>query len=285
MKFFQQLTRTVEDMEAFDRFANLVQKVVSRIVPQESVLKDLLSGTWLGRPLHPVLTDTVIGAWTSASTLDIVGGKMAERAAGQLIFIGNMAALPTVAAGLSDWAELWGAQQRVGSVHALGNATGLVLQTLSLQARRGGRRKKAFLLSLGSMAIVGASAYLGGYLSFVKGVGVNQTAFEEWPQEWMPVIAEEELAEDTLTPVRTDGVRIMLYKKGEELYALSDRCSHRGCPLHLGQINDLMVECSCHGSIFRLSDGGVVRGPATVPAPSYEVRCQDGKVEVRLKIR
>jgi nitrite reductase/ring-hydroxylating ferredoxin subunit/uncharacterized membrane protein len=285
MKFFQQLTKTVEDMEAFDRFANLVQKVVSRIVPQESVLKDLLSGTWLGRPLHPVLTDTVIGAWTSASTLDILGGKMAERAAGQLIFIGNMAALPTVAAGLSDWAELWGAQQRVGSVHALGNATGLVLQTLSLQARRGGRRKKAFLLSLGSMAIVGASAYLGGYLSFVKGVGVNQTAFEEWPQEWMPVIAEEELAEDTLTPVRTDGVRIMLYKKDEELYALSDRCSHRGCPLHLGQVNDLMVECSCHGSIFRLSDGRVVRGPATVPAPSYEVRCQDGKVEVRLTIR
>jgi nitrite reductase/ring-hydroxylating ferredoxin subunit len=135
------------------------------------------------------------------------------------------------------------------------------------------------------MAIVGASAYLGGYLSFVKGVGVNQTAFEEWPQEWMPVIAEEELAEDTLTLARTDGVRIMLYKKGEELYALSDRCSHRGCPLHLGQVNDLMVECSCHGSIFRLSDGGVVRGPATVPAPSYEVRCQDGKVEVRLKIR
>jgi nitrite reductase/ring-hydroxylating ferredoxin subunit/uncharacterized membrane protein len=284
MKFFQQLTKTVEDMEAFDRFANLVQKVVSRIVPQESVLKDLLSGTWLGRPLHPVLTDTVIGAWTSASTLDILGGKMAERAAGQLIFIGNMAALPTVAAGLSDWAELWGAQQRVGSVHALGNATGLVLQTLSLQARRGGRRKKAFFLSLGSMAIVGASAYLGGYLSFVKGVGVNQTAFEEWPQEWTPVIAEEDLAEDTLTLVRTDGVRIMLYKKGQELYALSDRCSHRGCPLHLGQANDLMVECSCHGSIFRLSDGGVVRGPATMPAPSYEVRCQDGKVEVRLII-
>jgi nitrite reductase/ring-hydroxylating ferredoxin subunit/uncharacterized membrane protein len=284
MKVFQQLTKTVEEMEAFDRFANLVQKVFSRIVPQESVRKDLLSGTWLGRPLHPVLTDAVIGAWTSASALDILGGKMAERAADQLIFIGNVAALPTIAAGLSDWAELWGAQQRIGSVHAAGNATSLVLQALSLQARRSGQRKKASLLSLCSMTIVGASAYLGGYLSFVKGVGVNQTAFEEWPQEWTPVIAEEDLAEDTLTLVRTDGVRIMLYKKGEELYALSDRCSHRGCPLHLGQANDLMVECSCHGSIFRLSDGGVVRGPATMPAPSYEVRCQDGKVEVRLII-
>jgi nitrite reductase/ring-hydroxylating ferredoxin subunit/uncharacterized membrane protein len=285
MKTIQQLTKRVEKMEALDRFANFMQKFVSRIVPQESALKDLLSGTWLGRPLHPMLTDVVIGVWTSASVHDILGGKRAERAAGQLVFIGNVAALPTIAAGLSDWAELWGAQQRLGSIHALGNATALSFQTLSFKARRGGKRKKARLLSLTAMTIAGASAYLGGHLSFVKGVGVNQTAFEEWPQEWTPVIAEEDLVEDTLTPARADGVRIMLYKQGEQLYALSDRCSHRGCPLHLGQIDDLMLECSCHGSIFRLSDGGVVRGPATVPAPSYEVRCQDGKVEVRLTVR
>jgi nitrite reductase/ring-hydroxylating ferredoxin subunit/uncharacterized membrane protein len=285
MKTIQQLTKRVEKMEALDRFANFMQKFVSRIVPQESALKDLLSGTWLGRPLHPMLTDVVIGVWTSASVLDILGGKRAERAAGQLVFIGNVAALPTIAAGLSDWAELWGAQQRLGSIHALGNATALSFQTLSFKARRGGKRKKARLLSLTAMTIAGASAYLGGHLSFVKGVGVNQTAFEEWPQEWTPVIAEEDLVEDTLTPARADGVRIMLYKQGEQLYALSDRCSHRGCPLHLGQVNDLMVECSCHGSIFQLSDGEVVRGPATVSAPSYEVRCQDGKVEVRLTVR
>ncbi|MGH7484725.1 MAG: DUF2231 domain-containing protein, partial [bacterium] len=202
MKTVQQLTKRIEEMEALDRFANLMQKVLSRIVPQESALKDLLSGTWLGRPLHPMLTDVVIGVWTSASVLDILGGKRAERAADQLVLIGNVAALPTIAAGLSDWAELWGAQQRVGTIHALGNATALSVQTLSLKARRSGKRKKARLLSLTSMAIAGASAYLGGNLSFVKGVGVNQTAFEEWPQEWTPVIAEEDLVEDTLTPAR-----------------------------------------------------------------------------------
>ena len=285
MKAVQQLTKRLENMKTLDRFADLAQRVVSRIVPQEPARKDLLSGTWLGRPLHPVLTDVVIGTWTSASALDVLGGKWAERAADQLVFIGTMAALPTIAAGLSDWAELWGTQQRVGSVHALGNTTALSLQIFSIKARRSGKRKKACLLSLASMVIAGASANLGGYLSFVKGVGVNQTAFEPWPQEWTPVIAEDDLAEDTLTLARADGVRIMLYKKGEQLYALSDRCSHRGCPLHLGQVNDLMLECSCHGSIFRLSDGEVLRGPATVPAPTYEVRCHNGKVEVRLTVR
>lgn len=285
MKALQQLTKRLEDMEALDRFADLAQRVVSRIVPQESARKDLLSGTWLGRPLHPVLTDVVMGTWTSTSALDVLGGKSAEQAADQLVFIGTVAALPTIAAGLSDWAELWGAQQRVGSVHALGNATAFSLQILSIRARRGGKRKKACLLSVAALVIAGASANLGGYLSFVKGVGINQTAFENWPQEWIPVILAEDLAEDTLTPARADGVRIMLYKKGEQLYALSDRCSHRGCPLHLGQVNDLMLECSCHGSIFRLSDGAVLRGPATVPAPTYEVRYQNGKIEVRRTLR
>jgi len=285
MKAVQQLTKRLENMETLDRFADLAQRVVSRIVPQESARKDLLSGTWLGRPLHPVLTDVVIGTWTSASALDVLGGKRAERAADQLVFIGTMAALPTIAAGLSDWAELWGAQQRVGSVHALGNATALSLQIFSIKARRSGKRKKACLLSLASLMLAGASANLGGYLSFTKGVGVNQTAFEDWPQEWTPVILAEDLAEGTLTPARADGARITLYKKGEQLYALSDRCSHRGCPLHLGQVNDLMLECSCHGSIFRLSDGEVLRGPATVPAPTYEVRRQNGRIEVRRTLR
>jgi nitrite reductase/ring-hydroxylating ferredoxin subunit/uncharacterized membrane protein len=285
MKAVQQLTKRLEDMEALDRVADLVQRAVSRIVPQESVRKDLLSGTWLGRPLHPVLTDVVIGTWTSASALDVLGDKRAQSAADQLVFIGTLAALPTIAAGLSDWAELWGAQQRVGYVHALGNATALSLQIFSINARRSGKRKNACLLSLASMVIAAASANLGGYLSFDKGVGVNQTAFEDWPQEWTPVIAEDDLVEDTLTLARADGVRILLYKKGEQLYALSDRCSHRGCPLHLGQVNDLMLECSCHGSIFRLSDGEVLRGPATIPAPTYEARCHNGKVEVRLTVR
>jgi nitrite reductase/ring-hydroxylating ferredoxin subunit/uncharacterized membrane protein len=285
MKVVQQLTKRLEDMEPLDRFADLAQRVISRLVPQESVRKDLLSGTWLGRPLHPVLTDVVIGSWTSASALDVLGDKKTKQAADQLVFIGTLAALPTIAAGLSDWAELWGAQQRVGSVHAVGNATAVSLQVFSIKARRSGKRKKACLLSLTAMVIAGASANLGGYLSFVKGVGVNQTAFEVWPQEWTPVIAEDDLAEDTLTPARADGVHIMLYKKAEQLYALSDRCTHRGCPLHLGQVNNLMLECSCHGSIFRLSDGEVLRGPATVPAPTYEVRYHNGKVEVRRTVR
>lgn len=279
------LVASIEKLEPLDAMAERVQKLVAWMAPEESTLKDLLSGTWLGRPLHPLLTDVVIGTWTSAFLLDVLGNEGTERAADQLIFIGNATAVPTVAAGLSDWAELWGEQRRVGCIHALGNATAFCLQIVSLRARKSNKRRKAALLSLVAMSMTAVSAYLGGHLSFVRGVGVNQTAFEEWPQEWTPVIAVEDLTDGTPTAVKANDVRVMLYKRGESIYALSDRCPHRGCPLHQGQVNNSMVTCPCHGSIFRLSDGGVVRGPATVPAPSYEVRRKGGKVEVRLLVR
>jgi hypothetical protein len=43
------------------------------------------------------------------------------------------------------------------------------------------------------------------------------------------------------------------------------------------------VRCPWHGSVFRLSDGWNVRGPATAPQPSFESRITDGRVEVRLR--
>lgn len=54
-------------------------------------------------------------------------------------------------------------------------------------------------------------------------------------------------------------------------------------PLSDGTIADGCVECPWHGSVFRLSDGWNVRGPATAPQPSFETRMSDdGTVEVRL---
>ena len=36
-------------------------------------LKDILNGTWLGHPVHPVVTDVPVGAMTVAAVLDVTG--------------------------------------------------------------------------------------------------------------------------------------------------------------------------------------------------------------------
>jgi nitrite reductase/ring-hydroxylating ferredoxin subunit/uncharacterized membrane protein len=271
----------IEELHSLDAIAEPLQKAVRAAIPQDSGLKDGLSGTWLGHPLHPPLTDVVIGAWSSAFLLDLFGGERARDASDGLIATGILAALPTAAAGLSDWAELIGASRRVGVVHATGNTSALALHALSLAARRRGRRGRGVLLSATGLGLGAFSAWLGGHLSFGKGVGVNQTAFDEPPADWTPVLDDGQLAERKLVGARANGTGVLLVRTGGQVHALADRCSHRGCSLHEGQLNaDDTITCPCHGSTFRM-DGSIVKGPATAPQPALQVRTSAGKIEVR----
>jgi nitrite reductase/ring-hydroxylating ferredoxin subunit/uncharacterized membrane protein len=275
------IAERIERLEALDRVSEPLQTAVRNAIPPQSDLKDLLSGTWLGHPLHPPLTDVVIGTWTSALLLDLLGDERTEAAADRLVAAGILAAVPTAAAGLSDWAELRGGSRRVGTVHALGNTTALVLHVASWTARMRDARGTGRALSALGYGVASFSAWLGGHLSFTRGVGVNETAFEEAPSDWTPVLDEAELAEGTPTAARANGLGVVLIRKGERLYALADRCSHRGCSLHEGELNDdETLTCRCHGSTFRL-DGSIVKGPATSPQPAYDVRAHDGKLEIR----
>ena len=244
--------------------------------------KELLSGRWLGHPLHPSLTDVVIGCWASATILDLVAGRQSEKAARILTATGIAAAGPTVASGWSDWADtsVHAEVRRVGVIHALTNATAIGLYATSLGAGRHSRPKGA-LLRLAGAGLLGFGGYLGGHLAHARGVGVDQTAFEHGPTEWTPVLAADELQEGGLTPATADGVRLLLARADGRLVAMSDRCTHRGGALHEGELEDGCVTCPLHGSVFRLADGSVVSGPATSPQPIYDVRLLDGQVEVR----
>jgi len=65
-------------INALDRLARPAATAVKRAVPP-GWRKDLLSGTRLGHPLHPLLTDIPIGALTSATVLDLLGGRPPRR--------------------------------------------------------------------------------------------------------------------------------------------------------------------------------------------------------------
>lgn len=275
------VARRIEAMKGLDGVAGVVQRALRTAVPQESQLKDALSGTWLGHPVHPLLTDVVIGAWTSAWFLDLFGGEEMHAASDRLVGIGVLAAVPTAATGLSDWAELGGGARRVGAVHAAGNTTALTAYTLSWLARKAGRRGLGVFLSLVGSGAATFSGFLGGHLSYGKGVGVDQTAFEQLPQVWTTVLDEAELPKGKLAVGRGKWFDVLLYRDDGRIYAMLDRCTHRGCALHRGRTDGETVTCACHGSKFRLGDGALVKGPATAPQVSFEARVRKGRVEVR----
>lgn len=272
----------VEDIGALDGPGKRIGKVVrSGLGP--GAFKDLLSGTWLGHALHPVLTDAVVGMWTSANVLDAVGGKRSEDASQRLIALGIGTYGATALTGVSDWADSEPGNdgvRRVGLVHAAANATALALYAASYAARRNGDRTRGKLLGLAGAGALSVGAYLGGHLVSRQGVGVDQTAFDTPPDVWQDACAADELALAPLTATVGDTPVLLLRRRGQ-IHALHDRCSHRGCSLADGDLDSDSVTCACHGSRFRLVDGEVLRGPATAPQPVFEARERDGRIEVR----
>jgi nitrite reductase/ring-hydroxylating ferredoxin subunit len=165
-------------------------------------------------------------------------------------------------------------------VHALGNVTALTLFTLSWAMRRRGRRGVGNLLSLAGAGAATASAYLGGHLVYRQVVGPSR-AVDGPITAWTAVLDSEALIEGTPKRVAVGTVQVMLHRSGERIYALANRCSHRGGPLHKGQVDGATVTCPWHLSTFSLEDGSILRGPATAPQPVYEVRECEGKIEIR----
>jgi len=168
MNALPDLIRRLEQAEALDRLAKPLAAAIGRGVAPRAV-RNLLSGTYVGHPLHPMLTDVPIGAWGMSALLDTVGGSAAEGAADLLVAAGVLAAVPTAASGLNDWSDTYGPDTRVGLVHAAVNTTALSLYTASLLSRAHGKRARGKVLGLAGFAVLLAGSYLGGHLAFVRG--------------------------------------------------------------------------------------------------------------------
>jgi nitrite reductase/ring-hydroxylating ferredoxin subunit/uncharacterized membrane protein len=272
--------KRLEEAEALDQPAQKLADVV-HAATRPSLVKNALSGTWLGHRFHPLLVELPIGFWSGALMFDMIATRRARWAADVLVGSGVVAAVPTAAAGLSYWADTFGGPKRIGLVHASCNTLALLSYSGSLVARLLGRRKAGVGLSLVGATAISVGGYLGSHLSYVQGVGVERKWLAGGPKDWTAVLDTGELQEATPRVVRAGDTDVLLYREGNRINALWATCTHEGGPLAEGHFADGCVRCPWHGSTFRLADGKVVRGPAAASQPVYEARVTDGKVEVR----
>jgi nitrite reductase/ring-hydroxylating ferredoxin subunit/uncharacterized membrane protein len=279
----RQTISRLEQASALDAVSDRLQGVIQKAVKPRRV-RDLLHGTWLGHPLHPVLVQLPVGAFMSAAVLDALPGQ--NRAATTLIAVGTAGAAPAIAAGLMDWSELSRDQRRVGLLHAAANAVALGLYAGSLAARLSGRRGLGKFLGYAGLGVAGGGAYLGGHLSYEQGAQMNHGSSEvlRLPEDWAELGEVAALPEGKPT-VRTIGdVRVLLYRLGGDVTAMVERCGHQGGPLGEGEVegagDSACVVCPWHGSTFRLKDGLVVHGPAAGDQPTLRTRIRDGLLSV-----
>jgi uncharacterized membrane protein len=170
-----ELARRIEHNERLDPIVAKVREMLPSAIT-EGPGRARLGGQWLGHALHPMLTDFPLGAWTSATVLDLLGGKRASGAATGLVAFGVVAAVPTAIAGASDWSAVDRRSQRVGVVHAASNSVALGCYTMSLYARLRRRRYRGIAWGLLGGIAATAGGFFGGHLTLARPAGVEATS-------------------------------------------------------------------------------------------------------------
>ncbi len=138
-----------------------------------------LHGDWMHQPLHAVLTDIPVGAWTATVACDAVasltGSAAMDSAADATVVIGLIGATGAAITGMNDWSGVEKpAARRIGAVHALLNIAATGLFVGSLCARRKKARSTGRALSVLGYLLVGVSGHLGGNMVYEHGVGVGE---------------------------------------------------------------------------------------------------------------
>ena len=97
--------------------------------------------------------------------------------------------------------------------------------------------------------------------------------------EFVTVGKAEEVAEGDAKAFSVGGQEIAVARAGGTLYGFSDICTHRQCNLSLGgEIDGASITCECHGSMFDMTTGEVLGGPATEPIATFPVREENGEL-------
>lgn len=265
-------------------------------LPGTRWIKDILHGTWpLRHPLHPALTDAAVGGYTVLAVLDVLYLFQRDAAVAEVsvtvLVISQLASLASAVSGLTDWNETHGNERRLGILHGvLMTLISLAyLASLLMRSQAGAPPDSAMYLAVGAWLALVVGAHLGGEMTYGFGTGVGRHAWATISNRWQVLQVVAAALEDR-QPVRANmknGFAVMVVRMDDEIHAIAAICTHAGGPLDKGKFvgrERRDIECPWHMSVFSVSSGAALHGPATIDEPTLETRvAADGNVEVRAR--
>ena len=269
------LTRMIDAQGPWARpLGDAVHRFVHWLFHRITPIHSFLNGTWLGHPLHGLLTDVPIGAFTLGIVLDVLGQGYAADVA---IAFGVLAMLGAALAGFADYADTDGLARQRATVHSTLMIVALVVYVVSLVVRWGNPpdRTVAIATSVLAYLFLAAGAYIGGDVVYSLGNMVDRHAWRSRGAKWASLDAPAEIPENAPTKAKMGAQTLVLVRTGETVLALHETCAHAGGPLSEGRLVNGCIECPWHASRFDLATGHVKQGPAVYDQPGYEVRRTD----------
>lgn len=94
------------------------------------------------------------------------------------------------------------------------------------------------------------------------------------------VASTKDLEQGKMIGVEVGGKEVFIANMGGKYYAIGNRCTHMGCMLSDGTLRGENVTCPCHGSVFDVKTGNVVKGPAGKLEPAFQVKAEEDQILV-----
>jgi 3-phenylpropionate/trans-cinnamate dioxygenase ferredoxin subunit len=91
-----------------------------------------------------------------------------------------------------------------------------------------------------------------------------------------------DLAIDSGVRIVDGETAVALFRVGDRVHAIADRCSHAEASLSEGDVFDDEVECPRHGAAFDLTTGKALTLPATMPVSVYATEVRDGNLFIEI---
>ena len=278
------LTRAVDAQARWSRpFGDFNHRWLGAVFHPIRPIQTFLNGTWLGHPVHSVVTDVPIGALTVSIVGDIIGQHVVADVS---MLLGVLAMVAAAVTGLADYAEVDGTARNRATVHGSLMVVTLALYAISLLIRAGNPpdRLLAIAVAVVGYLLLALAAAIGGDLVYLTGTNVNRHAWRGAGAKWIKLDLGDlsDIPEGGPTKLKAGINDLAVIRDGDRILAVHAQCAPAGGPLAEGALVGDTIECPWHGSRFRTANGHVVRGPATYDQPAYDVRrAEAGGWEVR----
>ena len=92
------------------------------------------------------------------------------------------------------------------------------------------------------------------------------------------------IADGTMLHGHVHGEPALLARRGDELFAIGNACTHYGAPLNEGLLVGDTVRCPWHHACFSLRTGEALRAPAFDSVSHWRVEQRDGTAYVGEKL-
>jgi anthranilate 1,2-dioxygenase ferredoxin component len=101
--------------------------------------------------------------------------------------------------------------------------------------------------------------------------------------QWHAVGSADDFVEGEPAAVVAGQKPVVVFRLGEELFALHDLCTHGHARLSEGFAEDGCVECPLHQGLIDIRTGAPRCAPVTEPIQTYPVRINQGSVEIHVE--